>query len=185
MASEKADDLLRNIVESNVKSCCTREEKLPWKRRVMIKLRYSSPRRWFGRKILEFPNKRNGGILIQVDLARKTKEEVEEFHTAIKHLRRAGIMFDTGYGGMYDMEFDWSLKGAYAKCKRCGYDSETDRILLDIKEARKHFVQPCDGCRKDLDSDQGFFHIKRHFWSKTLRYHTECWDQDKEEPTNV
>lgn len=41
-------------------------------------------------------------------------EKLEHILEAEKHLRKAGVTFDTGYGfGCRDWELDWSLKGAY------------------------------------------------------------------------
>lgn len=161
-------DILRNIGES---MGCPVEK--PYKPKLTDRIKRLRLKRWLGRKILgnAFYGK---GILIQVDLSHKTKEEVDAFWQALKLLRKAGIGFDTGMGCQYDMEFDWSLRGAVAKCKRCGYNSEEHREELAVKKRKEHFIRTCDGCEKELDSDQGYYHFKKHFWIKTTYYHAEC-----------
>jgi len=161
MSNEESDDILKNIAES-LPPHCGIKQKLTLKDRIINKIKSSSPRRWIGRKILGYPIP-GSGILVQVDLGRKSKEEVENFHQAIKYLRRAGIGFDTGYGCYYDMEFDWSLKGAIATCKRCGYSSEINRIQLDNKKAKEYFEVPCEKCGKIVTSSFDF--LPRSTWT--------------------
>lgn len=152
-----------------------KDTNLSLKRRIRNKWfysKYTHPRRYWGRKILG----RNmyGGVLMQVDLGRKTKEEVDAFWLGLKYLREAGIRFDTGMGCQFDMELDWSLTGAVTKCRTCGYNSEQNKIDLDNKRAREHFTIPCTKCYKLIDSNDGFWKFKPHFWNKAKYYHPTC-----------
>ena len=151
---------------------------LPLAQRLKYKWKYSKytkPRRYWGRKILGNP-RYGQGVLMQVDLGYKSKEEVEAFWEAIKLLRKAGITFDTGMGCKFDMELDWSLRGAIVRCKKCGYDSEKNRIDVDNWHAKDRFFTPCVKCGETIDSSDGYWSDKPHWWNKTLYYHTKCHD---------
>ena len=174
-------DTLRHLGEtlhpcSGVSSSDSKE-RLSLFRRLKIKIKYIRIRKPICNFILGKPL--YSGILMEVDLSRKTKVEVDAFWRAIKELRNAGIYFDTGMGCNFDMELDWSLKGARTICKRCGYNSENNRINLDNKKAREHFVRDCDKCEKLLDSNNGYWHVKKHFWNKAKYYHTDCHTGEK------
>ena len=154
-----------------------KEASLPIHKKLRNSLRYFKPRKIIGRWILGNP-RYGQGILMQVDLAYKTKEQVDAFWKALEYLRKAGISFDTGCGCKFDMELDWSLKGATVLCKKCGYKSEENRKWLDYWDEKEHFIRPCDKCGENIDSDDGYWHIKPHFWSKTKYYHTKCHDSN-------
>lgn len=170
-------DWLRSMSEKMVPTCDPKTENqlLSLRQRIKNKIKYSDPRRWLGRKILGNP-RYGQGVLMEVDLGYKSKEEVEAFWEAIKLLRKAGIIFDTGIGCKFDMELDWSLRGATVKCRKCGYNSEKNRIDLDNWREKEHFVTPCKKCGKDIDSNNGYQRIKLHWWNKTLYYHNECYE---------
>jgi len=170
-------DVLRDLGETELTPCCGVPRKLSLKRRIINKFRYLKPRRYIGRKILGQPY--GGiGILVEVDLSYKSKEEVENFWEALKLFRKAGISFDTGMGCKFDMDLDWSLKGAVAKCKGCGYNSEANREQQNVRKIKEHFIRPCDKCGKDLDSSKGYWHRRYHFWERTKYYHTDCYKQN-------
>jgi hypothetical protein len=162
---------LRGIIESELKhpTCSLYKESL------LDKIRNFQSRKYLAGKILGW--RRGMGITMSVDLSRKSKDEVDAFWKALEYFRKAGISFDTGCGCEFDMELDWSLKGAKTICRRCGYDSQKNRELIDTWRKKKHFVTTCDECGKELDSDDGFWHIKPHFWSKTKNYHTNCYNE--------
>ena len=169
-------DLLRNIGESQLKPNCN----ISYKEPLIDRIRGINPRRTLGRLILGKPL-RGQGVLMQVDLSHKTKEQVDAFWKAQKLLTTAGIRFDTGMGCNYDMELDWSLRGAVVICKKCGYNSEEHKEQSDIHRIKTHFIRPCDECGKELNSNDGHWHIKPHFWNKTKFYHTECYNQNSNE----
>ncbi len=169
--TDQEDDILRNMIETKLQPSCE-----IYKETLKDKIRYFKLRKYIANKILG--KKRRGGILMEVDISRKTKEEVDAFWEAIKLLRKSGITFDTGCGCVFDMELGWSLKGAVAHCCRCGYNSEEDRIKMENEKLKRHFVKPCDKCGKDIDSSNGFWHTKKHFWSKKKIYHTNCYNQE-------
>ena len=78
-------DVLRDIGESEVNPSCG----MPYKETLKDKIRNFNLRKLLGRKILG--NKFYGkGILVQVDLSHKTKEEVNAFWKALKLLRGTG-----------------------------------------------------------------------------------------------
>lgn len=160
--------ILRDIIESELKPC------KPYQPTLKDKMKDFKLRKYIASKILG--NNPYTGITIQIDLSRKTKEEVDAFWKALEYLRKAGITFDTGCGCVFDMELDWSLRGAKTICRRCGYNSEEGRLLLDKHHRKKHFITICQKCNKKLDSDDGYWNIKKHFWSKTKYYHTDCYE---------
>lgn len=170
-------DWLRSVGEKMKPHCDTKKDtNLSLKRRIRNKWfysKYTHPRRYWGRKILGNP-RRGQGVLMQVDLGMKTKEEVDAFWLALKYLRAAGISFDTGMGCQFDMELDWSLNGAIVKCKKCGYNSEKNRIDLDNWNAKERFTVPCTKCCLLIDSKDGFWKVKPHFWNRTKYYHAKC-----------
>lgn len=170
-------DILRSLGEKFLNPNCHKDkEKLPLSRRLKNKIKYGfKPRRWIGRKILGNP-RYGQGILMQVDLARKTKEEVDAFWKALEYFRKAGIRFDTGMGCQFDMELDWSLTGAVTKCKKCGYNSETNRMWLDIWKEKEHFTTSCEKCYGMIDSSNGYWKVKKHFWTRTKYFHPKCHD---------
>lgn len=167
--------IIKDIIEGNP-TCfgeCKCEDNRSFWRKIKDGIRYTRPRRWIGRKILGNP-RRGQGILVQVDLKYKTKDEVEAFWKAMDYLSKAGISCDSSYGGKYDLEFDWSLEGAIATCKKCGYNSVENKWWIDYWEKKEHFTTTCDGCGEELDYDEGFRNVKKHFWNKTKYYHTNC-----------
>ena len=189
---EKADEILRRIAEEKIplgNSSYNKQQSgnnnikprtcqmlsfspIKWMNR---KRRLFKPRKYLGAKILGSNSKNGNGILVEVDLKRMTKEQVEEFHTAIKHLRRAGITFDTWFGSMYGMEFDWSLKGMTAKCGRCGYNSERHGEQLDESDAKEKDPDNCNICNKLITKNSiDYYIIKKYFWSRKSYYHRDC-----------
>ena len=172
-------NILREIGEK-LHPQCEKKQKISLQIQIKNKIRYFKPRRTIGRWILGKPIP-GQGILMQVDLGYRTKEEVDYFWQAIKLLRKAGIRFDSGMGCKFDMELDWSLRGAVVICKKCGYNSEENRIQLDLKDKKEHFITTCVNCNKKLDSNAGYHHIKKHFWNETLYYHLDCYGPEREE----
>lgn len=56
-------------------------------------------------------------VLIQIPIT--SEEQLDHLFEAEKHLREAGVSFDTGCGcGMRDWKFDWSLAGANVLFKK-------------------------------------------------------------------
>lgn len=122
---------LRDLIENELKiqPCSLYKESL------FEKIKHLKTRKLIASKILGW--ERGIEITMSVDLSRKSKDEVDAFWKALEYFRKAGIKFDTSCGCQFDMELDWSLKGAKIVCRRCGYNNEKNREIIDaFKEKR-------------------------------------------------
>lgn len=113
------------------------------------------------------------GILINIPLAWMTEDQKKYWWEARRLMQQAGITCDSGMGcgGLLDLEFDWSLHGAIAGCKRCGYDSRKhikESITRRIKQHHKNIALKKEtasaldcrhgtcNCLNDKRGEQGF-----------------------------
>ena len=100
---------------------------------------YWRTRKRFGSFIIGNP-KYNKGILLQIPLGRMTDEQRKAFFESRRWSAQAGIGCDSGMGcgndSPLDLEWDWSLRGAYAICRRCGSDTR-DQVKEYIKEKKQ------------------------------------------------
>lgn len=122
--------------------------------RLKILLRLS----WLNRKYLRFRKKlgsailgnpKHGkGILINIPLGYMTEDQKKYWWEARRLMQKAGITCDSGSGpsGLLDLEFDWSLHGAIAICKRCGYDSR--------KHIKEYVSQNIEKHNKNINSSK-------------------------------
>ena len=172
--SKDSDKLLRDIIEKELKPSCG-----VYKETISNKIRNFRLRKFLGRKILGKP-RYDQGIRMTVDLSYKTKDEVDSFWKALECLQRAGINFDHGCGDRFYMHFDWSLKGAVVYCRGCGFKSEEYTEQIKIANEKEHRILICDRCKEIFDSKIGHYELKKHFWNKTRKYHTECYQEEFE-----
>ena len=100
---------------------------------------YWSTRKNIGSKIIGNPS-RGKGILLQIPLNHMTDFQKEAFFQSRRNQSQAGITCDSGMScnGPLDLEYDWSLRGCYAICKRCGYDSRDNVRELILKHRKEH-----------------------------------------------
>ena len=103
-----------------------------------INRKYRRVRKKIGSAIIGNP-KYGKGILINIPLGYMTEDQKKAWWEARRLMQQAGITCDSGSGpsGFLDLEFDWSLHGAVAICKRCGYDSRVhikEYVSQKVKE---------------------------------------------------
>jgi len=150
---------------SEVISCMTEssqsveKQKLPLKSKLKMRFRnikgnYWKVRKTIGSHIIGNPPY-GKGILIQIPLNHMTEEQKKAYWESDKYLGKAGIGCDSGMGcgGVLDLEYDWSLHGCYALCKRCGYDTRDNVREIIRKDRARCEVKKCTDlycvCRND------------------------------------